>query len=369
MDEMDITIIGAGVVGLAIGAMLAKNNREVTVLEKNVMFGQETSSRNSEVMHSGIHYRPGSLKAKFCSRGNELLYDICEKNSINYSRIGKLTVAINDDEQKILLELLDMGIKNGVKGLKVLDKKEANEIEPGVNAVGALYSPNTGIIDSHNLMKYYESEINHNNGIVVYDSEVVEIKKENDRYLIKIKKDDYAFKSRVVINSAGLGAHEIAAMAGIDINKAGYRIQFCKGEYFALSKKLPIKHLIYSVPKELGLGIHVVIDLGGNYKLGPNAFFVDKIDYKVDPSHIDEFYESAKKYYSDVAQSDLHPDMSGIRPKLKYEKNGYRDFIIRDEKDKGFPNFINLIGIESPGLTSAPAIAEYVKSILDKRII
>ena len=364
MEKVDTAIIGAGVIGLAIGAEIAGENSNVVILEKNPKFGQETSSRNSEVIHSGIHYLPGSLKAELCVEGNGRLYEICERNSIGFKKLQKLTVANNKKETEYLYELKKQGEANGVNGIRMLGKKEIAEIEPEVTAEAALLTPSTGIIDSHRLMEWFSFKFKEAKGIISYNSEVVGIEKLREGYKIRIKGNDFSFIARNVINCAGLYADRVAGMAGIDIEKAGYKQKLCKGEYFALNGKIQVSRLIYGVPSDtLGLGIHIVINMAGNLRLGPNAFFVDSINYDVDINHRKEFFDQAIIYFKDLKEADLSPDTSGIRPKLSTYK-GAPDFIISEETKKGYPGFVNLIGIESPGLTSSPAIAKYVKKLL-----
>lgn len=364
MDKVKITIIGAGVVGLAIAAELSQEYDDIVVLEKHEKFGQETSSRNSEVIHSGIYYPPNSLKAELCVDGARLLYEYCEKYSIPHSKLGKLIVASDESEVTDLQELYDTGLNNGVKGLTLIEKDEINKMEPHVNATDALYSPNTGIIDSHSLMSHLHRVANASRVLFSFNTEVNFIEKQKNGYVIGIKNDSYKFVSSLIINSAGLSAGHIAAIAGIDIDKADYKLSHCKGSYFSYAKKPPIKMLVYPVPhKNLsGLGIHATLDLGGRLRFGPDTEYVDAIDYKVDAGKRDIFYESAKKNIKGLDKEALNPDMAGIRPKIKGE--GIKDFVIKHESDRGMEGFINLIGIESPGLTASLSIAKYVNSII-----
>lgn len=365
MDEVKITIIGAGVVGLAIAAELSREYENIVVLEKHEKFGQETSSRHSEVIHSGIYYPPGSLKAKLCVEGASLLYEYCEKHSIPHSRLGKLIVASNESEVTDLRELYETGIQNGAKGLTLIEKDEINKMEPNVNAVAAIYSPNTGIVDSHSLMSHLHGVAKSSGVLFSFNTEVDSIEKQKNGYVIGIKDNGYKFVSSVVINSAGLSADRIAAMAGIDIDKAGYRLSHCKGSYFSYAGKSPVKMLVYPVPhKDLsGLGIHATLDLGDRLRFGPDTEYVDAIDYKVDAGKRDIFHESVNNYIEGLDKEDLNPDMAGIRPKIKGD--GIKDFVIKHEIDRGMAGFINLTGIESPGLTASLSIAKYVKNIIN----
>ena len=365
MEEVNITIIGAGVVGLAIAAELSKKYDEIVVLEKHDKFGKETSSRNSEVIHSGIYYPQGSLKAKLCVEGAVLLYAYCEEHSIPHSRLGKLIVATDENEKRHLVELYNTGIQNGTQSLAFFNRNEITSAEPNVNAIAALFSPNTGIVDSHALMKSFYNTATASGVLFSFDSEVNFIKKNKNGYLIGIKNDDYKFVSKVVINSAGLYSDHIAELAGIDIDSVGYRLRYCKGSYFSYAKKSPIKMLVYPVPhKDLaGLGTHATLDLGGRLRFGPDAEFIDTLNYKVDINKRDIFYEGASKIINGLEKQAFIPDMAGIRPKIKGD--GVKDFVIKHEDDKGLKGLINLIGIESPGLTASLAIAKEAKDIVD----
>jgi L-2-hydroxyglutarate oxidase LhgO len=367
MDEVSITIIGAGVVGLAIAAELSETYEDIVVLERHDSFGQETSSRNSEVIHAGIYYPPGSLKARLCVDSVEKLYRLCSEYSIPHKRLGKLIVAAAGSEVPALEGLLEKGRANGVKGLELIDGNQARRIETGAMAVAALYSPNTGIIDSHSLMKHLFNKAETNRVMFAFDSEVDSINKnDGDGYIIGISSQDYSFASRIVINSAGLASDKIAALAGIDIDKCNCRLKICKGSYFSYAGRSPIKTLVYPVPHEsmTGLGVHAVLDIGGRLRFGPDAEYVDCLEYKVDAAKRDSFFMSASRIIPDLDPESFAPDMAGIRPKLQGPGETVRDFIIREESDKGLPGFINLIGIESPGLTASLSIAEMVKGIV-----
>lgn len=372
-NDINISIIGAGVIGLAIAARLSTKYNNIYVIEKNSKFGQETSSRNSEVIHSGIYYSKNSLKAKLCVNGNKLLYELCDLENIRYNKCGKLIVATNNSEIIELEKLQQKGINNGVNDLQVLDAKEIIDLEPNINGIKALYSPSTGIIDSHGLMKHLENKSSCNDVNFVYKSKVINIEKNENGYKITIidsNGDTFSFASKFIINCAGLESDTISNIAGIKENNN--KIHFCKGEYFSIKapKNKLISRLIYPVPNAnlTGLGIHATIDLAKSLKLGPNVIYLDKreYNYKVDQSNITKFYQSAKIFLPFLEIGDLQPEMAGIRPKLQGPKDSLRDFYIKEESSKGFPNFINLIGIESPGLTSSLAIADYVEKIFEE---
>ncbi len=365
MDKVDITIIGAGVVGLAVAAKLSEKNREILVLEKNDNFGRESSSRNSEVIHSGIYYPAQSLKAMLCIEGNKRLYKICEENNIGYGRPEKLIVADSKDETEAMEKLFENGKNNGLKDLKLLSGQEAGKLEPNLDVAAALHCPSTGIIDSHRLMQYFKSVAEEKGAMVSFSNEVTGIGKTGNEYTLTARDSSgkqFSFLTKIVINCAGLGADSIARMAGIDIHRANYKTSYCKGEYFHVndSYRDVFTRLIYPLPAENSLGIHTVKDLQGRMKAGPNAFNVNEIDYTVDENHKKDFRDGLKRFIPSIKMEDLEPDMAGIRPQVQPDKNGFRDFIIAEESARGLPSFINLIGIESPGLTASPAIAEYV---------
>lgn len=362
MEEIRITIIGAGVVGLAIAAELSTKYDDIIVLERHDTFGRETSSRNSEVIHSGIYYPEGSLKARLCVEGAEQLYNICNNYSIPHKRLGKLIVAAEESELGILEKLYKNGQRNNVKGLTILDRDAVNRMEPNIKALASLYSPNTGIVDSHSMMKYFYNAAKDNGVLFGFNSEVNRLDKESDGFVIGIRQDDYQFKSKVVINCAGLSSDYIAKLTGIDIQKSGYELKYCKGSYFSYAKPSPVKILIYPVPHEelVGLGVHATLDLGGRLRFGPDTEYIDAIEYKVDADKKDFFYKGASKIINGLDKDALVPDMAGIRPKLSGKNEKTRDFVITDEAQKGLGGLINLIGIESPGLTASPAIAKTV---------
>lgn len=371
-EIVDVTIVGAGVIGLAVGWAVADGKRKVYVLEKNGSFGQETSSRNSQVIHAGLYYPKNSLKARTCVEGNRLLYEICASNGIAHRKLTKIVVATNDLEIGKLAALLKNGEENGVEGLCLLSRQETKRIEPNVEAVAALYVPSTGIIDVHGLMKFFLGKAKDKGAEVVYRAEVTGITKEKDGYCVTVQDSGGAFTffTRVLINCAGLHADKVAAMAGIDLKEAGYQLHYCKGEYFSVGggKSRLVKRLVYPVPlpEVTGVGIHVTLDLDGRMRLGPGVEYIREIEYTVDEKKRHLFYEGVKRFLPALELSDLEPEMAGVRPKLQGPGDRQKDFIIHHEEDKGLPGLINLIGIESPGLTASPAIAKMVGEIVNE---
>jgi len=373
--DADITIIGAGVVGLAIAEKVSEEHNNVFLIEKHLSFGQETSSRNSEVIHAGIYYTMGSLKARLCVEGKWLLYDYCKKYNIPYNNCGKLIVATSKEEITVIEGLWQTAIRNSVNDLLFLERYQIAELQPDIFALKALFSPSTGIVDSHSLMKQYETNTINNGGQVVYGSEVTGISKISNGYRITLLDSDkrnYSFTTRIVINSAGLTSDKVSEMVGL--TNDNLKILFCKGEYFRINppKNRLIKRLIYPVPHQNmeGIGIHVTMDMGGGVKLGPDVKYLESniYDYKLTASKQEAFFKSAKKFLPFLEYDDLAPEMAGIRPKIQKPGEPLRDFYIMEETKRGYPGFINLIGIESPGLTSSISIAKYVNDLISNTI-
>ena len=369
--DAEITIIGAGVVGLAIAERLSTRTSSLFLIEKNLRFGQGTSSRNSEVIHAGLYYPAESLKSMLCVRGKVLLYDFCRKYDIPFSNCGKLVVATTREEINDLDDIMISAARNGVEDLSILGSAEIGKLEPSIFAVKAIWSPSTGIIDSHSLMKQLEANVLNTGGNIVYGSKVKGIRKVTEGYEVTLTDSDgkdYTFSTSVLINSAGLFSGEISKMAGIDDETLS--ITYCKGEYFRVRppKSKLLKRLVYPVPhKNLEhIGVHVTVDMGGGVKLGPDVTWLDTNheDYSVDATKRDSFYASARKFLPFLEPDDIYPDMAGIRPKLQKQGGSIRDFYIREESERGLPGFINLVGIESPGLTSCLAIGDYVNMLV-----
>jgi L-2-hydroxyglutarate oxidase LhgO len=369
--DAETTIIGAGVIGLAIAQKFSENSKDVFIIERHSTFGQETSSRNSEVIHAGIYYPKGSLKASLCLKGKKMLYEYCAKYNVPVNHCGKLIVATSEKEIPVVNEIKRNAEGNGVDDLVEIGSDRIKEMEPNIFALKALFSPSTGVVDTHSLMKQYETNIVNSGGQIVYGSEVKGIRRIAGGYEVTLCESDqslYTFSTRRLINSAGLTADKIAALIGI--TDESLKIRFCKGEYFRLRnpKNKLIQRLIYPVPvKDLeGIGVHVTLDITGGVKLGPDVTWLDSdiIDYKVDPLKQKTFFEDARKFLPFLEMDDISPEMAGIRPKLQVPGGPLRDYYIREESERGFPGFINLIGMESPGLTSSLAIADYVYSLI-----
>jgi len=369
--DSDITIIGAGVVGLSIARSCLKLTDNIYLIEKNNTFGLEISSRNSEVIHSGIYYPFDSLKSNLCISGRKKIYEYCDFKKVSYNKCGKLIIAQNQEEKNRLNLLKKLAIRKNIK-CEPLNANAIKEKEPNIAAKYALLLPDSGVIDSHGYMSALLNDIN-NNVDIVYKTKVKEIKKIDRGYLILIQNPDKtisSFTTRILINSGGLYSNQISKMVGI--NNLDYEISFWKGEYFWASdvEKNYLKTLIYPLPRKNieGLGIHSTTDLNGRLKFGPNAIYIGRntnLDYSINVNNKKKFYEAIVKYLPGININQLNPDFSGIRPKLQKPGSLFRDFVICNEEDKGFHNFINLIGIESPGLTASLAIGDYVTNIID----
>jgi len=370
LHRVSAAIIGAGVIGLAVAARLAQKYQNIYVLEKNESFGLETSSRNSETIHAGIYYARDSLKAATCVAGNALLYELCARHGVACLKTGKLVVATREEEMERLEALLATGQENGVEGLRIIGRAEVKRLEPNVEAVAALQVPSSGIMDSHALMRFFLARARENGAEIACLSKVVGIEKVSDGYVVTVEdsQGSFSFRTEVLINCAGLQSDTIAQLAGIDIGRESYRLHFCKGEYFSVgsAKQNLVSRLVYPLPDPGagGTGIHNVFDVERRMRLGPNARYQDEIDYQVDPSQKEDFFNAVNGFFPFIELEDLEPEMAGIRPKLYGPGESRRDFVIRHEKDKGLPGFIDLIGIESPGLTSAPAIADLVEGLV-----
>jgi L-2-hydroxyglutarate oxidase LhgO len=370
MADTGLTVVGAGVVGLAVAARLAPHYPDLVILERRERHGQETSSRNSEVIHAGMYYPTGSLKARLCVEGNRRMYELCARHGIPHRRTGKIITAARPEELPALEALLALGTANGVV-MQRLSPAEVHALEPHIVSAGALLSPNTGIVSAHDLMDYYLQAARAAGAVLQTHTTVVGLERRGSEYALTVRTGEQleTFTSERVVNAAGLESDTVAALAGIDVDAAGYRIHYCKGGYFsvAASKAGLVSRLVYPVPGHVSLGVHAVVELGGRLKFGPDAEYLPdrRLDYRVDESRRAAFGEAVRRLVPAIADDDLAPDISGIRPKLQAPGDPFRDFVIRNEADRGLPGLIDLVGIDSPGLTSAPAIAEHVAAMLE----
>jgi L-2-hydroxyglutarate oxidase LhgO len=366
MESIQTVVVGAGVVGLAVARALAMSGREVVVLEAQDAIGTGTSSRNSEVIHAGIYYPTGSLKAELCVQGNALLYDYAAKKGFNAKRCGKLIVATHADQSAPLLSLYQKAIANGVPGMQLLSKEQALTIEPELSCVQALWSPSSGIVDSHGYMLALQGDLESHGGMVAFKSPLAAARVTNDGIELDCEGDEsLTLRAAEVINAAGLYAplvaQKIQGLAKLKVPQAFY----AKGNYYSLAQKAPFTHLVYPIPEAAGLGVHLTLDLGGQARFGPDVEWLtvdhpDDINYRVDSTRSDSFYAEIRRYWPGLQQGSLRPAYSGVRPKIVGPGANAADFVIDDERQHGVPGLVNLFGIESPGLTAALAIAEQV---------
>ncbi|MCH8257678.1 MAG: NAD(P)/FAD-dependent oxidoreductase [Proteobacteria bacterium] len=369
MDHVDTCIIGAGVVGLAIGRRLASPQSDLLVLDCQEQYGQGISSRNSEVVHAGIYYLSGSLKATLCVTGNRQLYDYCANRHVAVRRCGKLIVATATEEESALEEILEKARLNGVDDLEYWSRQMIGEREPQVSATLGLFSPSTGIVSTHALMTAYLADIEYQGGNFVGGTQVTSVEIKRNRFVLqcRVQGEAYEFSCKVLVNSAGLGAQKLAAVIEGMNRKMIPQLHYCKGSYFTLASPSPFNHLIYPVPDkfETGLGIHATIDLGGQVKFGPDTEYIETEDYSVSMDRLDDYYEAVRRYYPGLADDKLIPGYVGIRPKLQGPGDPPADFVIQGENVHGIAGLVQLFGIESPGLTSSMAIADYVADLVN----
>jgi L-2-hydroxyglutarate oxidase LhgO len=363
-ETADCVVIGAGVVGLAVARALALQGREVIVLEATEAIGTETSSRNSEVIHAGIYYTPGSLKGQLCVAGKKLLYRFCDEHGVTYNNCTKLIVATSEAQHATLAGIRANALGNGVDDLTFLTGGEAQVLEPNLRCVGALLSPSTGIVDSHGLMLAYVGDMEERGGMIAFHSPVEGGRVVDGGVELKVGgADPMRLRCRTVVNSAGLHAQAVArSISGIPTQSipATY---YAKGNYFSLAAKPPFTRLIYPVPEPGGLGVHITVDLAGQARFGPDVEWIDRIEYTVDPHRADKFYAEVRRYWPDLPDHSLQPAYSGIRPKLG-PAGMNSDFVIQGPAEHGVAGLVNLYGIESPGLTASLAVAERVATVL-----
>jgi L-2-hydroxyglutarate oxidase LhgO len=362
MGSVEAVVVGGGVIGLAVARELAQVGCEVMVLERYGAIGEETSSRNSEVIHAGIYYAPGSLKARLCRHGKEMLYAYCADRGIAHKRCGKLIVAVEPGQMAKLQEIHDCAQANGVVDLAWLTAEDIARLEPEVRAVGGLFSPSTGIVDGHDLMIHLQGDLERHGGVVALHTPVTGLRGDRGRIAVTTGgTDPMTLSARIVVNAAGLGAQDVAAtMPGLNPPP----LKLAIGHYYALSGKSPFHHLVYPVPVDGGLGVHVTLDIAGQARFGPDVRWIDRIDYAFDDSRRGDFIAAIRQYYPGLEAARLQPAYTGIRPKLAGPGAPAADFCIEGPERHGIPGLVNLFGIESPGLTAALAIAGEVRQRL-----
>ena len=351
-EVCDVLVIGAGVVGLALARELADAGREVIVLERHETVGQETSSRNSEVVHAGIYYPSHSLKARLCVRGKTLLYRYCSEFGVSFKRMGKIIVATSTSQLPVLRKYQRQAQANGAGTLPWLSKSEVLRLEPAVSCVAGVFSESSGIVDSHALMLSLLGDLEARGATVVFRAPVLRVRFDTK---LRVECSELSLAPRLLVNSAGLSAPAISSQLGRSVSA-----HYAKGHYFSLVGKSPFTHLIYPVAEESGLGVHVTLDLAGQARFGPDVVWVERLDYGFDSVNTDEFATAIRQYYTDLDPSRLQPAYTGIRAKLALAENPEGDFLINGPKQHGIPGYIELLGIESPGLTASLAIGEHV---------
>jgi L-2-hydroxyglutarate oxidase LhgO len=363
VDRVDCVVIGAGAVGLAVARALALSGREVMVLEACSAIGTQTSARNSEVIHAGIYYAAGSLKASLCVQGKSLLYAYCQERHVPHRRCGKLIVATQEQQVGQLHGIRAQAEANGVADLVLLNQAQVRAMEPALRCIAALHSPSTGIVDSHALMLALLGDIENAGGVLALNSAVDHVRIAQAAIEL-IANDGTRLMANTVVNAAGHGATELAAkMNGLPAQCIP-RSYYAKGSYFSLAGRNPFSHLIYPVPEAAGLGVHLTLDMGGQARFGPDVQWVDgPDDLEVDPARGDAFYAEVRKYWPQLADAALLPAYAGIRPKISGPGAAASDFCIQGPEQHGIPGLVNLFGIESPGLTSAMAIGQYVAAM------
>lgn len=364
METVETLVIGAGVVGLAIARALARSGREVVIVEKEDLYGSGVSSRNSEVIHAGLYYRKDSLKARFCVEGKHMLYNYCESHKVAVKRCGKLVVATTEDELQTMGAILKKAHDNRVMDTVLISREEALAREPSLSCTGAMWSPSTGVVDSHGLMASLLGEAEDRGAMLALNAPVTSIKL-GDPHVVEVGGDaPMTLGAKEVINSAGLGANALAKLTeGVD---DAYKpdLFYAKGCYFSHAGRSPFQTLIYPAPVQGGLGVHLTLDIAGQAKFGPDVDWVDEESYDVPAERGDKFYAAVRKYWPDLKDGALTPDYAGVRPKIvpKGEPDG--DFRIIGPAEHGVSGYVGLFGIESPGLTSSLAIAKHVETLL-----
>jgi L-2-hydroxyglutarate oxidase LhgO len=366
MERVDCIVIGAGVIGLAVARRLALAGVETLLLERDAAPGTETSSRNSEVIHAGLYYSPGTLKARLCVQGRQQLYQYCDDRGVAHRRCGKLLVATSDAEVATLQGYADTARRNGVNDLEWLTPRAVAALEPAVHCTAALWSPSTGIVSSHELMQALLGDLESQRGTLACRAEVVGARLVTGAHVVCVRHDesDSEFTTRLLVNAAGLHAQSVAQrLEGLGADTIP-PLYLAKGHYFTLQGRAPFNHLVYPVASSAGLGIHVTRDLAGGVRFGPDVEWVSAIDYLFDETRRDAFATAIRRYYPALDATRLQPGYAGIRPKLAAPGTPAADFCIQGPAAHGWQGLVNLYGIESPGLTAALAIADEVATLL-----
>jgi L-2-hydroxyglutarate oxidase LhgO len=365
LEAVDAVVVGAGVIGLATARALALAGREVLILEAAAGIGEESSSRNSEVIHAGIYYATGSLKARTCVAGREALYRFCAERGVPYRRLGKLIVATDDAELATLQAIRAKALANGVDDLRPLSAAQVHALEPELDSVGALLSPSTGIVDSHAYMLALLAEAEDRGAVLACCTPVLRAAVADDGFVIETGGEaPMQLGCRLLVNAAGHGAWDLARnLRGLGLDSLPPYV-LAKGNYFLLRGRQPFRHLIYPVPVDGGLGVHLTLDLAGQARFGPDVEWVTAFDYSVDPARAAAFYPAIRRYWPALPEGALQPAYSGLRPKLSGPGQPAGDFLVMGQREHGVAGLVQLFGIESPGLTASLALAEYVREVL-----
>lgn len=353
-------VIGAGVVGLAVARALAESGREVLVLERAEHVGAETSSRNSEVVHSGIYYPTGSLKALSCVHGAARLYEYCSAHGVPHRRTGKLIVATTDAERATLARYLELGTANGVQGLRLIEADEARALEPEVRCVAALHSPVTGIVDSHALMVALWGDLQRAGGEVVFRTAVLGGARTDGGFVLRLEGEADELSCDELVNAAGLYAPRVARSLDGCAGETAPTAYYARGHYFTLTGKPPFGRLVYPIAESAGLGIHATVDLAGRVRFGPDVEWTDEIDYRFDESRRERFAASIRRYYPGLDEARLQADYVGVRPKITAPGTAAADFRVDGPAVHRVRGLVQMYGIESPGLTACLALGETV---------
>ncbi|TIP98827.1 MAG: NAD(P)/FAD-dependent oxidoreductase [Mesorhizobium sp.] len=376
MDHVDCIIAGAGVIGLAIAREMARRGMDTLILEAENAIGTGTSSRNSEVIHAGIYYPAGSLKARLCVAGRQKLYRYCQERAVPHARCGKLIVATDAEQEPMLDSILANAAACGAGDLVPLTAAEARRLEPKLRCTAALQSPATGIIDSHALMLALLGDAEEHGAVLSLNTRIVSGRIEGGRIeggrivldtIDSTSGERFEIAAARFVNAAGLGATALAgSLDGFD-RQFVPRLRYAKGNYFSVAGRAPFSRLVYPVPEPGGLGVHLTLDLDGVARFGPDVEWTDQLDYRVEPTRGERFYDEIRRYWPDLADGSLQPAYSGIRPKLSGPGEANADFVIQDAAVHGVESLVNLFGIESPGLTSSLAIADHVAQRLEPK--
>lgn len=371
MTDFDILVVGAGIIGCAAANLLARNGSRVAVVERHAGIGAETSSRNSGVVHASLYHPPESMKAIACAEGRELLYARCEEFGIPFRKTGKLVVATTNDELNDLHLLFERACRNRAGAVRLIEARKVRELEPEVECLGALFSPETGIVDVHELLYHHKKQATDAGVAFSFGTKVEALEQRMHGWNVICEGPDgsrFDIAARVLVNAAGLAAPEIATLGGVDTTAACIDHHYCKGDYFSLAGTYRgrIRHLVYPMPTRGGLGVHLTLDLAGNVMAGPDATYVDDLGYDVAEEKREAFADAIRRYLPGVEAGDLSPAYAGIRPKLQGPGDDFRDFFVEDMGAWGAPRMIGLIGIESPGVTASEAIARRVVDLAQR---